>query len=704
MAAVCLFAFGGGDGFFLSHFQERDIARAESLLSGHFDPYGPETNFGPRLPGSFYAALLSLPLFLTGSWESVAAFLSLLVSLSVAAAATYVRSKSGLIASLLFATGLALSPVILQELLRNWNPSFGIVMALLVNLAGACALSRPESRIRWALLGALISLGFQVHGTFLAFYPAAIWCLMAWPGKRAEGQAQATLAFLAGAFLPFLPLALAAAETPAAVPSSPVGDALKYFVSLLPMKANLDWRLTIAVVPPLLPLLASWAGPSSAGEGAPAGRIAARRMALCQLPAAGSYLWSGYGERYALCFVVSLAFWAALSGGAVTRRFIPLAAIVLAAALVFLLRIQSGFSPFRPELHAYWLPAISLALAIGGALLAPHRHLAVALFVASALPFTGGARKDSHGRMLTIAELKTISAEAVRITGWSYEEFRWKTIALGLHKDVGFELPYRQALAQMPKGTQTERLPSGLFLVARSPIKERGSSPGESAIKRIHASLGDFFAKVEIAEDSATCIDGRTICLIPYYANQPDFPELVHNLGTTLLREKVPFGEELQRAPQSPSALLPLSGTAAIFAWSTCGQAVPNCRVGIAVEAHREGSVVYLRSTIVGESLSLTSYLLSPKWTETWHHPFVGLVCGKGEERKELLPVIGNTDGYLRQIMAPFRRTLAFRCPVGKAASIVAGRSEYSTHSGRKFHNLDKRPGGAQYWRLPSPL
>jgi hypothetical protein len=710
VAAACMIALGTGDDFYLSHFQERDIARAEGFLKGQIDPYGPETNFGPRLPGSFYAALISLPLLLTGSWESVAAFLSLLFSLSVAAAATYVRSKSGLFTSLLFASGLTLSPIILPELLLNWNPSFGIALAILVNLAGAFALGQPESRVRWALLGALISLGLQVHGTFLAFYPAALWCLAARPGSRQKWQAPVALAFLAGAILPFLPLVLTtAAISPGALPSAPIAEALNYLGSFFTKKDDLSWRLAVTLAPPLLPLLVFCTATSPASQPARPVRIAAGRMALCQLPAAGSYLWSGYGERYALCFVVSLAFWAALSTRPITRRDAPLAAIGLAAALVFLLRFQPVFSPFRTDLHAFWLLGLSIALAIGGLLLAFPRRLTIALFAATALPFTGEL-KDFRGRMLTIAELKAVSAEAVRITGWSYEEFRWKTIALGLHKHVGFELAYRQALARKPKNAQVTRLPSGLFLLTRShSTEERLNKPNNFPLGRIRgsieaAALGDFFKDIEIAENSATCISGSTICLVPYYARQPDFPELVHNLGTTMLREKVPFADELQRVPHSRSALLPLSGTAAIFAWSSCDQKVPDCRAGIAVEARREGGMIYLRTTIVGESLSLTSFLLSPKWTETWHEPFVGLVCGKEETRKKLLSVIGNTSAKTRQIMAPFRRTLAFRCPEGRAASIIAGRGESSIHSGRKFHSADRLPGDVQYWRLPSPL
>src|SRR5262245_24012023 len=95
--------------FFLTHFEEANIARTERLLHGHFELWGPETDAGPRLPGPFFTLLLA-PAVALGGLDGTVIFLTLSFAGAIALLSLLVHRRAGLFSALQCSAALALLP------------------------------------------------------------------------------------------------------------------------------------------------------------------------------------------------------------------------------------------------------------------------------------------------------------------------------------------------------------------------------------------------------------------------------------------------------------------------------------------------------------------------------------------------------------------------------------------------------------------
>lgn len=714
LASLAALLLGPGDTFFLSHFQERDIVRAQKILTGASEHLGPETNLGPRLPGTFYYWLLALPQFAGGSWQSSASLLILLVSVAYAAAATFARQVAGTPWALLLFLTFMFSPPLARELYKHWNPSFGIGIGLFTVLAGEWMAMNQRRAWPWFAWGALISAGLQIHGTYAAYLPAALWTLFhAFRGMPRGALLPGTL-LVAGLSLPFLPAWLMLARYPEAAPILvKLAELASYLSSFSFDIAFFPNRVVTYLVPALLPLLI-WPGALRPLRSPLESGGVAARMAICAAPAAGFYLWSGYGTRYILAFLIPLTVWAAFTRKRQIAEWNIATALPLAAAVVFLLRIQPLERPLPYSLPEFLLgipSGLGLALAVlpaAGAALLRRWVLSLALLALGFLPLLPEER-EWNGARLPIAEVKELTNEIYRITNWSYEEFRQNSIAISIHKHQGFQLPYPHSSATTPERAERNapRRPEGLFLVGvpKSKAQKALSFSLNSISKFIKgAEWSRQFPAIEIDEARAYCSRRSTFCLVPFHSGDREFPDLLSNLGTTHIDETWPFKAELENLPSSAPGTYPLSPASALFTWQNCPAPAQDCRTGIAVSARRAGAKVLLTSTVVGRSVSLTMHLLQPSWTEMWQKPYVGVQCGTKQLRRDLIDALGNTLARERQIVAPLRRTLAFDCPEGKVTAVFSGWKAASGNTGRKLVNDITIPASRLTWTLPKGL
>lgn len=617
------------DPFCLTFFQEREILRAQGLFGASPNLLGPETNLGGRLPGPFYSLLLSVPLAV-GGWAATPRFLAMFLGLGIAVAAEAVRRRSGTWPALLCGFTLAGCPLLVKELTRNWNPSFGIPLTLLVATVGLGA-SGSRPRITWLLWGLLISAGVQVHGIFVLYYAAAAWTLF-----RSESKGQAVALFGVGALAPFVPVVAAGAlgASAASLPRA-TGYLLSFFSGPPHPEA---FSRAIGVLLPgsalALPLFLFGARPHPAG--AAAARIA-WRLAACQLPPAAIFVYGGYGPRYAIGFAATLIFSVALS-----RRIDspPPGALALSALTVLLLlSLQPRNSPFFVK------------------------ALASPIWSGLGLPLDPIPR---------IREAVEITREIATRTGWSYEEFRHQTIAVGIHHHAGWQLAYQA----QTRGTAPGEAPTGLFLVHRQKTRNSGQEESLAFLEQELATSGTLWLldEIDLRISDKFCTKSGTLCAIPYVARTPHGPTMVHNLGITYLAELVPFRALVEEKGRSGRPIYLKEHRTALFTWERCPPETGGCRNAIVVElsSWKRGDQV-LTATIVGDSLSRLSRLIAP-WNEAWEAPYVEAECGGRPRRYEIVPRIGNFRTLPSMgILAPVRRSFLVPCGGKPVTSLRAG-------------------------------
>ena len=676
--------------FKLNHFQERDILRAEALLGGHWDFWGPETNSGARLPGPFYSMLLALPIAVFGSWHSITFFLAVLSGASIACMSLLVYRSFGLLAALLVSIGLALHPDLTRELNKNWNPSFGIPVCIFI-VATILRTQQPRAG-SWLLAGLAIGCGVQVHGSFFAFVPAAAWVLFC--GREgARGARGKLFGFLFGLLAPLLPaLSTMSAEAlwsraPENADTFTLAAYLSRLFFHLPDNSLLS-RVTITLGPVLhlaLPGLMA-----NRPEGSAERENLIRTMTVLSLataPMAFLYLWGGYGSRYAISFIVCIVIRAALTAppiGALREGRLFLTCIAITLLLVISFESQNFGWPLRAmEICARAILVIVClqSLVRSGILrLSFSRRAFFTLMAALALVLMPAAISNRLGKSAQRPSLRQVE-ELTRLiyakTGWAYPYFRWHTVALGISNETGFQLAYRDAVKNQDRPPESDF--SGTILMGN-----RGTLGRSELLEQARKTNPKLIESIDVSAQDAFCTQDRKLCAFPYRAG-PATPLMRHNLGVTYLKEEMPYQAELAELRSKGAEVKQVKPGLIIFSWNDCNTLAYDCRTLMVVELLPSEKYAELKVTIGGNSLSWPDRDLAPNWVQTWEKPFVSLECGGHSETFELVSQIGWISKYsVDGVLAPFQRVVASKCDWKNLTAIRAGKQASTAY---RFRN-----------------
>lgn len=155
-----------GDFAVYNIFQERDLVRAQAVLSGSAPFYGPEMSGGMNLPGPFYYFLLAIPLALgagvNGSWWLLALF----YAAAGAAVVYWLKRESGVRAALFFAFGFCFCFLPLKAALQFWNASLVLPLYLFYFLFR----NRKSLKPSGFFVGLVLGLVGQIHFTLFVFF------------------------------------------------------------------------------------------------------------------------------------------------------------------------------------------------------------------------------------------------------------------------------------------------------------------------------------------------------------------------------------------------------------------------------------------------------------------------------------------------------------------------------------------------------
>jgi hypothetical protein len=158
-----------GDDFTYNIFIDRDLSRAFFLLDD-FQFTGPESNYQTaRIPGGFMSYFLFVLQQFNPSPSFIYAVSASMSGLAVLLAPFMFHRFLGITGALFLGALLATSMVFLEETWKLWNPSFPILLSVLIYWSFMRYIQ--ENRLRWLFISfALIGLSFQFHMMFVFLF------------------------------------------------------------------------------------------------------------------------------------------------------------------------------------------------------------------------------------------------------------------------------------------------------------------------------------------------------------------------------------------------------------------------------------------------------------------------------------------------------------------------------------------------------
>jgi hypothetical protein len=185
-------------------FFTRDVERAFNIVEWNYLPLaGPELNSGGRLPGPFMYILLSLPLLIHPSYESIFIFNFVLNIASILFLYFFLKKYFGLWISVLTTFFFSISLHHIQAVIFPMNPSFIFPFTVLYMGALFNFVEKKHPKyLLWILL--TILLGIQFHFSILTYVLTPIFLIILFRIKISRRTILTGLIMAIICFLPFL--------------------------------------------------------------------------------------------------------------------------------------------------------------------------------------------------------------------------------------------------------------------------------------------------------------------------------------------------------------------------------------------------------------------------------------------------------------------------------------------------------------------
>ena len=158
------------DAAYINSWVTRDFDRAFNLVDGVYFPLaGSEMNNGGRLPGPFLYLLLSIPILIKHSYESIIAFNFILNCASVIGLFFVARKFFGIYVGLLSSIFLSFNLTHIGAAGFPFNPSYiFLLIPLYLWFVFELGINRNIKFLPLIIL--IISLGIQLHFSLVTFY------------------------------------------------------------------------------------------------------------------------------------------------------------------------------------------------------------------------------------------------------------------------------------------------------------------------------------------------------------------------------------------------------------------------------------------------------------------------------------------------------------------------------------------------------
>jgi hypothetical protein len=178
LISYCFFSFllhwQALDFFYFNEWVARDFDMVFNLFEGVYIPLaGPELDNGGRLPGPFLYLLMSIPLFVNKTFESIAHFNFLLNLAAVFIMFMTIRKYFGFYVASLFTILLSIYLPHINVFGYPINPSFLFpFIALYIWCILDLIINKNERAFPLVIL--IVSLGIQLHYSMVTFYIAPL--------------------------------------------------------------------------------------------------------------------------------------------------------------------------------------------------------------------------------------------------------------------------------------------------------------------------------------------------------------------------------------------------------------------------------------------------------------------------------------------------------------------------------------------------
>ncbi len=702
-------------------FQERDLARAKELISGHPIFYGPEVTGGGFLPGPFYYLLLSPPLALGLNWMGTWVWMYFLISVGGALGWFFFKNKFNSMTAFLWLILYSSAMTTTQLIAAFLNPSFTIGFLVLINILILKAFTEDSQRTRnIAFVSACFISGLiiQLHYSGLVFIFALIF-LMTFSRRLKILSVQLNYFMLGlGAFfltlVPYFTMRLfqffgiqLGQETwrgGSAVNSLP--SLFKHFKISSDIPAaiffNLSARKFFLLVPIVLItlLLVLWILKSKSKQKEPRA-VVDSMITIATICTVFSFIpYSFYffvpqGGRYGapfsatLGFLVILIFQKVVASKQGVKYFNILGFLTLILVLTQIFLTNPGES--EEEFVIYLLSVfLLLALVLFYRFKKnPEKNELILAFVLTASLFIGHSVNQNQTRKLlhwtannpNYWQWQRISSTIYAETGWSFQEFAKRVYFVNHHIEQAPKWAYLTFSYSNPRYLMAEKIKPDGYIV----------SIGDWNINK---NL-DWILKQEIHQDirtgllSGDIVLGKfevesTILIAPYYIkNRNLYPNSFSNLG--LGYEHLPE-EKLLRSIEFSTGVKKVDQQNFIFKWNECPDKHYFCDTAVLVKAAQKNTNTYeVDLKIVGMSLSQVSKWIIPGWTQGWIEPYVEMRCNNKTSRTKIAGSIGYLKTYLNidpvfkynvtnnSLLAPLERHLIIKCE-GELEEISIGR------------------------------
>lgn len=730
-------------------FQERDILRAQELLSGSLILYGPELTGGGNLPGPFYYFLLLPPLLLGLGWMGIWYWMFLLFSLGGVLGWYFLRSKFDSLTAFLWLVMYSLMRPTTHLLQIFVNPSFSIMFIVLINIfiLKAYTDNSVNKRSRSFIFACLlVGLSIQMHYSSIP-YLFALLGIQFFAG-RIKVNAVNRNTFFAGiavfcfTCLPFIfwqTFKKFGVELGQPLPyggsvANSVPSLLAHFTTSMGAEPLGSLLLTnfkkIFVVTPLifisfaaLKLIsfrkkAEIAKPSGSDIDYNANINVLKICLLFTFIPISFYFFVPQGARYGAPFAISLCFFAAVLFNKIVtenrqlKYFNLIGAFTIAGTLILTVLLDAGMRKFDYEKLSIAFILLIVVLYFQRNKFKENKFPAMMAFLVAGclpilqMPLQNKVYSGLHAEvnMPKFWHWQTIWSTIYNETGWSYAEAFERVYFVNHQREQATKSSYqifaRKKFTHTPKDSV---VPDGYFVSISKPgnVETLPWLLEQPIQEEIRTGLlrGDIVLGAHKVQ--------RNILVAPYYViDKNALPSFFHNAGWGYA--KLPE-EDLFRNIQQPIGAQKIAENKFLFKWNECPGNHRYCDTGVLVDVSFEPkNVVKITARVLGLPLSQSSRWISPAWTQVWNEPYFEVRCGSKVTLTNLASSIGYNQKYLgydrlykypmanNSLLAPHVKTINVPCSEA-LSEISAGRKSSDVE---QIPNLISLPQQRQTIRL----
>lgn len=649
-------------------YQGRDIQRAIELLKGQWIWHGPDLSGGGYTPGPFYYYLLSLPLSLFGTWQSV---MWLSIIMSAAAAVVFwhfLKTRFDSLTALIFYFLFLTSAVFDICLIQFWNPSYlPLFQAVLVCLFFDYKRVSPKTL---AFGSFLLGLTIQIHYQQSLFLVGLLVAICSDRSKEKRERLISALVVVSFVLLPCLPFLILGPKDADVYNSfgSGVYSLGQTFSSLLDFNAirigiyGIFERFLLKETTFLVLSLAYIV--SLGKDRAIIQNFLSENLFLKSTLFASAIMflpniYSPIYLRYLMPFFLIFFLLSSIHISKICKKY-PIQYVwgILFFSLLFLLSYY-----FLRGLFISFVTLGLVPLTITFSLLAFGRKNAK---VASLLMFP--LFVAAHSKLVTDPPRKldyrqAFAATLVQETGWAWEYFRERAYVVGKIHEQDIATMYKQAYRQFGMNIKKRDYDGVLINYKWYRWDESFFENKQSVtmdLEKFKSALPPEIIRM-VEDETIVCHStfrqgSYEFCF--YKFSSPDIDFTLNNFGYPY-----EFSEPLNVTIEKEFSSAKTGDRTWNFYWSRCESREPSCVVYFTIKSLKDGRAEVM---VKGDPVSTPEGVANPSWTVSIENLALKMTCGGKESTQEISSLLGylvrHSKFYRPIFLGPFKIHIPFDC------------------------------------------